>query len=233
MIDTPFEVTDDMRRRHRRWASEYARAVWEQWREDGALADSDAARAGIRHVIREALVLDRREWMHPLRALAVIASVDGPGSLESNVDYLDALRTHLSLDRRDRLRWAARALGVTVDQVKKYDPNREKYDLSGVCYLYRYFDEFGRLLYVGISKDADKRDGQHASLSSWHQFATQRTLEEFESRDEAMDAEALAIRDECPVFNRLGANPGAEDEVLDYLSWRIIVDHHHRASLPA
>lgn len=66
--------------------------------------------------------------------------------------------------------------------------------------LYRYYDEAGRLLYVGISNDALRRMGQHAAkdwapqVRSWHPV-------HFATRAEAEAAERHAIRTERPVYN--------------------------------
>ncbi|MGV0993427.1 MAG: hypothetical protein ACOYB7_14365 [Mycobacterium sp.] len=70
--------------------------------------------------------------------------------------------------------------------------------------LYRAFDKAGQLLYVGISHNPFLRLGRHADHSAWSADATTITLERFNSRAEATDAELAAIRDEDPVFNFSG-----------------------------
>lgn len=66
--------------------------------------------------------------------------------------------------------------------------------------LYRHFDIDGRLLYVGISKNAVQRLSQHTS-SPWMQKIRTVTVEMCQSREHALEAEALAIRSEKPAYN--------------------------------
>jgi hypothetical protein len=74
--------------------------------------------------------------------------------------------------------------------------------------LYRHFDQSGALLYVGISLSMRliKRQHDHRSTSDWHANIVTITAQEFPDRHAALIAEALAIRDECPIHNKL---PGA------------------------
>ena len=66
--------------------------------------------------------------------------------------------------------------------------------------LYRHFDIDGRLLYVGVSKNAVQRLSQHTS-SPWMQKIRTVTVEMCQSREHALEAEALAIRIEKPAYN--------------------------------
>lgn len=67
--------------------------------------------------------------------------------------------------------------------------------------LYRHFDASGRLLYVGISLSAVQRLAQHAS-SDWSADIRRVDVEVYPTRDAALAAEAVAIRDERPEHNR-------------------------------
>ena len=69
-----------------------------------------------------------------------------------------------------------------------------------IC-LYRHFDENDRLLYVGISVDALSRTIQHKRSAWWGEVATI-TIQRFATRDEALRAEAEAIRCERPKHNK-------------------------------
>lgn len=71
--------------------------------------------------------------------------------------------------------------------------------------LYRHWNG-NELLYVGISLAAITRLGQHASKSSWMSEVTNVTIENFYSREEALEAERLAIKNEYPRFNRQGSS---------------------------
>lgn len=70
------------------------------------------------------------------------------------------------------------------------------------CQLYRHFDCNGVLLYVGISQDHLSRTYQHSKRSPWFEKIHYITVEHFETRDQAMEAELFAIRTELPLFNK-------------------------------
>lgn len=68
--------------------------------------------------------------------------------------------------------------------------------------LYRAFGADGRLLYVGISKNFKKRKQQHAARSQWYSLAVEWHEELYPNRKAALAAEATAILEERPIFNR-------------------------------
>lgn len=72
---------------------------------------------------------------------------------------------------------------------------------TGKTHLYRHFDMEGRLLYVGISISAMKRLGQHKVHSHWFQQIASMTIESFDTRAAAIDAETRAIMTEKPLHN--------------------------------
>lgn len=76
---------------------------------------------------------------------------------------------------------------------------------QGITGVYRAYDSQDRLLYVGISKDVLDRLGQHRS-SGWAQYVTNLTIEYFPTRQQALEAESRAIKDEDPVWNSAGRN---------------------------
>jgi hypothetical protein len=67
--------------------------------------------------------------------------------------------------------------------------------------LYRHFDANGRLLYVGVSAAAVYRFLVHKQASCWADQITTITIETFPSRNEAMEAERLAIKAKAPLYN--------------------------------
>ncbi|AUQ74726.1 hypothetical protein PhaeoP71_01865 [Phaeobacter piscinae] len=67
--------------------------------------------------------------------------------------------------------------------------------------LYRHYDGDGRLLYVGISLCHLTRLGQHRSSSEWFWDIANITVEHFETREQAVAAEAEAVRLEVPKCN--------------------------------
>ena len=70
--------------------------------------------------------------------------------------------------------------------------------------LYRHFDSEGRLLYVGISMCALTRLSGHRGASHWFPDIATITIAWFPTRDAAIEAEGIAIRDERPMYNLAG-----------------------------
>lgn len=67
--------------------------------------------------------------------------------------------------------------------------------------LYRHYDANGNLLYVGVSSCPVKRTYQHSLSSHWYNKIFQITIEWFETRSEAIEAEEAAIKNEEPLHN--------------------------------
>lgn len=72
-------------------------------------------------------------------------------------------------------------------------------------YLYRHFNTEGRLLYVGISRDASKRLAQHRAHAPWFDEIATVDVTAFETREKAAEAERRAIQKERPVHNVFGS----------------------------
>jgi hypothetical protein len=70
--------------------------------------------------------------------------------------------------------------------------------------LYRYYDAGDRLLYVGISFHAVVRAAQHRSEKPWWSDVRRMEVEHLQTRREALQAEAVAIRTERPIHNVIG-----------------------------
>jgi predicted GIY-YIG superfamily endonuclease len=99
-------------------------------------------------------------------------------------------------------------------------PNNSPKYPRGV-YLYRHWDADGRLLYVGIANMPGQRERQHAKSSPWMEFQAEMTVERFETRREAEDAEDAAIANEQPIFNLAGNDtPEARERLTTYLTGR-------------
>lgn len=67
--------------------------------------------------------------------------------------------------------------------------------------LYRHYDKDGALLYVGVSLSTLQRLGQHAEHSHWFSSIERITIEHFQSRESALEAERQAIQNETPFYN--------------------------------
>lgn len=75
--------------------------------------------------------------------------------------------------------------------------------------LYRYFDQSGRLLYVGISLSAVARASQHKVTAHWWGRVARMERQSFPSRAAARAAEKAAIAAEMPVENVQDKVPAA------------------------
>jgi excinuclease UvrABC nuclease subunit len=74
--------------------------------------------------------------------------------------------------------------------------------------LYRWFDQTGTLLYVGVSGSLHKRVKQHEKSAEWFTEASFMTVEWFASRAEVERAERRAISQEKPLHNKVFADFG-------------------------
>lgn len=69
--------------------------------------------------------------------------------------------------------------------------------------LYRMFDRYRQLLYVGITMSPAKRFAAHRYDKPWWNDVHTITIERFASKDELEAAELMAIRTEYPHHNIL------------------------------
>lgn len=72
---------------------------------------------------------------------------------------------------------------------------------SNLTQLYRHYDENDALLYVGISLSTINRLSQHKQHSDWFSNIRKVTVEEYLTRQDAIDAETRAIQEEKPKHN--------------------------------
>lgn len=71
----------------------------------------------------------------------------------------------------------------------------------GRHHLYRHFDAAGTLLYVGISYSALHRMAEHKQMSHWFWSIARVEVVAYKTREIAMRAEQIAIRNERPLHN--------------------------------
>lgn len=69
--------------------------------------------------------------------------------------------------------------------------------------LYRWYDESGTLLYVGITGSLIDRTSEHGHTDPWWRQVSTCRVEWFETVNEAATAERAAITAEAPVYNRM------------------------------
>jgi hypothetical protein len=84
--------------------------------------------------------------------------------------------------------------------------------------LYRHFDADGRLLYVGVALSALYRLSQHRIESHWFNTIAWVEIEHHRSRAHALYAEAIAIREEKPMHNKMRPIPYDPDAPSDTLA---------------
>jgi hypothetical protein len=70
------------------------------------------------------------------------------------------------------------------------------------AYVYRHYDVWGRLLYIGFSMDVEARSIRHLQCSTWGDVIGRIDIARFGTRKDALAAEKRAIADESPPFNR-------------------------------
>lgn len=75
--------------------------------------------------------------------------------------------------------------------------------------LYRFYDVYERLLYIGITSDPRSRFGQHRASKDWWGDVAVRELTYLPSREALEEAERDAIRTEKPRHNKVRYEAGA------------------------
>lgn len=88
-----------------------------------------------------------------------------------------------------------------LDTFESNNLNLGEIRMSFQTSLYRHFDVHGNLLYVGISIDAIQRFSEHRREKRWSASIVSMTVEHFETREEAIKAETVAIKLEKPLYN--------------------------------
>lgn len=68
--------------------------------------------------------------------------------------------------------------------------------------LYRHYDAEGRLLYVGVTNNPDRRKAYHQAQSDWIGATVRVDVQWHQSRSIALAAEAKAICEENPIHNK-------------------------------
>jgi predicted GIY-YIG superfamily endonuclease len=81
-------------------------------------------------------------------------------------------------------------------------------DVTKLTYLYRCFDRYGVLLYVGITDDPDRRMQDHAVEKFWWNDVATKTHMAFKTREQALWAEWAVISTCHPLHNRRTSAPG-------------------------
>jgi predicted GIY-YIG superfamily endonuclease len=89
--------------------------------------------------------------------------------------------------------------------------------------LYRFFDDQGALLYIGLTVNLPTRLRDHHHGKAWWQSVARMTVQRYPTRAEVVEAERLAIIAERPIHNvqhnrpKKGANPVGAAEQEDVI----------------
>jgi hypothetical protein len=95
------------------------------------------------------------------------------------------------------------------------------------CALYRHFDKNGALLYVGISISPTNRNKNHSSNADWFQQVVRIDIEWCASKEAALWAEDVAIRQENPRHNISRGNkkgPASRDPEVQKKRLQVIAE---------
>lgn len=106
---------------------------------------------------------------------------------------------------------------ITPEQISPGRPRRKNVPTT----LYRFFDQDGALLYIGISADVRRRISQHRKDKPWWKESARIEMEHYPNAEEARAAEKIAIKTENPRHNV--ADVSSEDDTESY-EW-VIVEH--------
>ncbi len=110
------------------------------------------------------------------------------------------------------------ALSDTLDDTEQaYEHRRESINTRSATTLYRFYDEAGALLYVGITGDTGRRIAQHNREKDWWNHVTNIRIEYHDYRYLALQAERTAIVTEYPMYNVVHSQ--SRDVVRDPRWW--------------
>lgn len=104
--------------------------------------------------------------------------------------------------------------------------------------LYRAFNSYENLLYVGIARNWGRRWAQHSERAPWFPEVARVHLTTYPSRSEALDAEREAITVERPLHNVVharfaGRRASERRRPRPRMTWQIrSFDHRFAADLP-
>jgi predicted GIY-YIG superfamily endonuclease len=82
-------------------------------------------------------------------------------------------------------------------------PRRDDLDDTEEIWLYRWYDQDGNLLYVGLTNNPERRVNGHRSRAEWWPWAYRMEVnpEPIVGRGRAEQAEGAVILEERPIFN--------------------------------
>lgn len=121
-------------------------------------------------------------------------SADGVDDLPRRYCSYEHDLTELGIRDESYVAWKLR-------QQRFIDRLQGKKTLDPTTTLYRFFEDGGILLYVGISESAIQRMAQHSADKAWWSEVATVSIEHYSTRPDAMAAEKSAIQSERPLYN--------------------------------
>jgi hypothetical protein len=97
--------------------------------------------------------------------------------------------------------------------------------VAPACYLYLHYHPNGDLLYVGIYLHALTRQHHHVKEASWRKEICHIVIEPYATREEALEAERIAIKTEFPKFNTTHNGHRHPFQEVAQLETRVITAH--------
>lgn len=73
--------------------------------------------------------------------------------------------------------------------------------IDGRTAVYRYYDRFGTLLYVGITGRGHRRFAEHVRTKDWWPYVASQEVEHYPTRSDAEDRERYLVEALTPPFN--------------------------------
>ena len=139
------------------------------------------------------------------RSFAAVASNPDGKQVWTTIGRADAMTIKQAREQaREIIRRVRGGLSVTADLRQSVFEKAASFvtnKIEPVCWLYRHYDHNGELIYVGFSIAPFKRNKTHTQSSRWGPTIVEILIEPFANREEALEAEKRAIREEFPRFN--------------------------------
>lgn len=88
--------------------------------------------------------------------------------------------------------------------------SKQSKKMAKIHVLYRHFNNQGDLLYVGRTFSPSQRMKQHSKRSKWWKRVTKTTYQHYDSFEELIEAERVAIQVEKPKYNKIFNHPPKE-----------------------
>ena len=149
--------------------------------------------------------MDENEW--PGEALR-------PAKLQGCDAKMEGTDLHRSAPNRELGHYPA---GASINATEERDRMRDHTAIP--TSVYRYYDRFDVLIYVGVTSRRTSRQREHNLDKYWWRYVDHQTVEHYDTRPEALIREASLIHEFRPPFNTQH-NPDSERGARIYVAFR-------------